>query len=151
DRQTPAFGRLPYPGDSTMPPIEMFHEIDDRPGYYAGVAWRYRDRLEVRAQHYDNRGDPTALDKTLAWDTHFNVLGVRYEADDRWTLIAQVLDGVTIVGGPGAVIPTNDWDLRAAFVLASYAWGPNRISARYDWFDTAQQHGFEVGDYDDDG
>jgi hypothetical protein len=156
DRQTAAFGHLPYPGSAgssyEMPPIEMFREIDDRPGYYAGVAWRYRDMLELRAQHYDNRGDPTALDDdTFAWDTHFDVLGLRFEPDEHWTLIAQLLDGVTVVGGPGAVIPTNDWDLKAAFLLTSYAWGPNRLSARYDWFETRQQHGFGIGEYDDDG
>ncbi len=156
DRQTAAFGHLAYPGATedgyAIPPITMFEEIDDRAGYYAGIAWRHRDVLELRAEHYDNRGDPTAVDDDVfAWDTRFDVLGLRYEPDEHWTLIAQVLDGITIVGGPGAAIPTNDWDLRAAFLLTSYAWGPNRISARYDSFETEQQHGFEVGEYDDDG
>ena len=32
--------------------------------------------LELRALHYDNRGDPTAQkNERIAWDTHFNVAG----------------------------------------------------------------------------
>ncbi len=153
DWQTPAFGQFPYPGSMEYDDgssIEMFDEIDDRPGYYAGVAWQ-RGTLELRALHYDNRGDPTARKNgVLAWDTHFNVAGLRYEPGEHWTLIGQLLDGVTIVGGD-ASLPTNDWDLRAAFLLTSYAWGANRISGRYDWFQTRQQHGYEMGEYDDDG
>ncbi len=154
DRQTAAFGHLATPGtteDGAQPPLELFHEIDGRPGYYAGISWRHRDKLELRALRYDNRGDPTALDQVFAWDTRFNVVGLRFEPDAHWTLIAQLLDGVTVVGGPGSFLPTYDWDLRAGFVLASYAWGTNRISARQDRFKTRQQHGDGIPDYDDDG
>jgi len=154
DRQTATFGRLPMPGsmgEGGYGTLELFHEIDGQPGYYAGIAWRHRDMLELRALHYDNRGDPTALDKVYAWDTRFDVVGVRLEPDEHWTLIAQWLDGITVVGGPGAAFPTNDWDLSAAFVLASFAWGENRLSARYDDFQTRQRHGFGIPEYDDEG
>ncbi len=154
DRQTAAFGQLARPGstgEGGQPALELFHEIDDRPGYYAGVTWRHGETLELRALHYDNRGDPTALDQVFAWDTDFNVVGLRFEPDAHWSVIAQLLDGVTIVGGAGSFLPMNDWDLRAGFVLASYAWGPHRISARYDRFKTRQQHGRGMPDYDDDG
>jgi hypothetical protein len=154
DRQTAAFGQLAYPGSmgqGPRAPLELFREIDDRPGYYAGVAWRHREALELRALHYDNCGDPTALDQVFAWDTRFDVVGLRFEPDEHWTLIAQLLDGVTIVGGAGSFLPTQDWDLRAGFALASYAWGPHRISIRYDRFQTRQQQGFGIPDYDDDG
>ena len=156
DRQTAAFGHLPAPGsmggEYKMPPLELFHEVDDRVGYYAGVAWRHAEWLELRALHYDNRGDPVAVrDDSYAWTTRFNVVGARIEPDEHWTLIAQALDGVTVVGGSGAPFPRNDWDLRAAFALASFAWGPNRISARYDRFETRQHHGFGIPEYDDTG
>lgn len=154
DRQTAAFGSLAEPGSMDgrgRGPLELFREIDDRAGYYAGVAWRHRQVLELRALHYDNCGDPTALDEVFAWDTRFDVVGLRFEPDEHWTLIAQFLDGETIVGGPGSFLPTSDWDLRAAFVLASYAWGPHRVSARYDRFETRQRHGFGRPAYDDDG
>jgi len=154
DRQTAAFGHLARPGstgEDDESPLELFHEIDGRPGYYAGVTWQHRETLELRALHYDNLGDPTALDQVFAWETHFNVLGLRFEPDAHWTLIAQVLDGVTVVGGEGSFLPTNDWDLRAGFLLTSYAWGPHRISARYDRFQTRQRHGFGIPAYDDDG
>ena len=154
DRQTAAFGYLAYPGSmgyDDASRIEMFREIDNRPGYYAGVAWRHGEKLELRALHYDNRGDPTALDRDFAWDTHFDVVGLRFEPDAHWTVIAQLLDGVTIVGGPASFLPTHDWDLRAGYLLTSYAWGANRVSARYDGFRTQQRHGYAIPDYDDDG
>ena len=95
---------------------------------------------------------PPLSTRSLRGTLHFNVVGLRFEPDAHWTVIAQLLDGVTIVGGAGSFLPTNDWDLRAGFVLASYAWGPNRISARYDRFKTRQQHGrTALPDYDDDG
>lgn len=154
DRQTAAFGHLARPGstgESAAPPLELFDEIDNRPGYYAGVTWRHLAVLELRALHYDNRGDPTALDQVFAWDTHFEVVGLRYEPDAHWTLIAQLLDGATIVGGRNSFLPTQDWDLRSGFVLTSFVWGAHRVSARYDQFKTRQQHGYDIPAYDDDG
>jgi hypothetical protein len=38
---------------------ELFHEIDDRAGYYVGAQVRYLDRAVLNVLHYDNRGDPT--------------------------------------------------------------------------------------------
>jgi hypothetical protein len=153
DRQTATFGHLPAPGSyeqAGWAPLELFHEIDDRVGYYVGAAWRHAEWLELRALHYDNRGDPAAVrDQIYAWATRFDVLGLRLESGDHWTLLAQVLEGATVIGGSGAPFPKNDWDLRAGFVLASYTWGANRISARYDRFETEQRHGFGMPEYDD--
>lgn len=154
DRQTPVPGQLPFPGsyyEGGSEEIEFFKEIDDRPGYYAGVSWRYAQTIELRALHYDNCGDPTAFDGSFAWDTHFNVAGLRFEPGEHWTLIAQWLGGETIVGGAGSFLPTQLWDLQTGFALASFAWGPSRISVRYDRFRTRQRQGFEIPNYDDTG
>lgn len=135
DRQSPLFGRLPKTTGLTFGPdqMEFFAEIDNRPGYYAGGEFTWRDRLVVRALRYDNRGDPGASNGTeYAWLSRFNAFGMRLELPGAWTLIAQRMDGDTAVGpsddGRGAGIV----DFWSDFVLASKAFGRQRFSVRYD-------------------
>ena len=126
-------------GGLGRPRIELFHEIDGRPGYYAGLAWRHHDRLELRALRYDNRADPGACSSAgCAWRTWFTALGARIEPAAQLTLIAQHLQGVTFVG-PDAV-PTDQFqqEFRTDFVLASLESGNARLSLRYDHFATRQ-------------
>ncbi len=123
----------------------LYTELDGRAGYYAGVAWRHGEALEVRALHYDNRADPGAHNSRLdfAWETRFTSVGLRYEPTDRVTLMAQHLDGKTYVG-PDSAGP-NQFALRvqAWYALASYERGPHRVSVRYDHFANRQDRGFD--------
>jgi hypothetical protein len=134
DRQTTLFGRV---GSSTSAPlkaIELFHEIDGRPGYYAGVEGRYLDRVVIRALHYDNRADPSAYDRAIpnsAWATHFNSVGLRAESANGWTAIVQWLDGQTYTELQGE---DYRWPFRARFALVSRQIGNHRLSIRYDSF-----------------
>jgi hypothetical protein len=134
DRQTTLFGRVGSSNSSPLKPIELFHEIDGRPGYYAGVEGRYFDRIVVRALHYDNRADPEAFDSAIgnfAWQTRFNSVGVRAESAGGWTAIVQWLDGQTYVE------PHEEdmrWPFRARFALLSRQVGNHRLSVRYDSF-----------------
>lgn len=126
DRQTTLFGRA---GSSSV-----FHEIDDRAGYYVGIEGRYFDRVVVRALHYDNRADPEAFDSAIpsyAWDTHFNSIGLRAESSDGWAVIAQYLDGETYIEPHGEDL---GWPFRARFALVSRQMGNHRLSVRYDSF-----------------
>jgi hypothetical protein len=136
DRPSTLFGYL------GSPPIGFYHEVDRRPGYYGGVTWRHHDRLEIRALHYDNLGDPTAETQSgfYAWRTRFSSFGARFEPDAHWTFIAQSLDGNTAVGGGDD--PRFHMRFRAAFALASYEWGSQRLTGRYDEFHTHQLSGF---------
>jgi hypothetical protein len=134
DRQTTLFGRVGSSNSSPLKPIELFHEIDGRPGYYAGVEGRYFDRIVVRALHYDNRADPTAFDsaiQTSAWQTHFNSVGLRAESANGWTAIVQWLDGQTYTELQGEDYRSP---FRARFALVSRQMGSHRLSIRYDSF-----------------
>jgi hypothetical protein len=134
DRQTTLFGRVGASKSSPLLPIELFHEIDHRPGYYAGVEARYFDRVVIRALHYDNRADPAAFDSAIdkfAWETHFNSLGVRAESANGWTGIVQWLDGETYIEPGDTYI---GWPFRARFALVSRQMGHHRLSMRYDSF-----------------
>ena len=135
------------------PRTELFHELDGRPGYYAGVSWRHSDLFELRALRYDNRADPAASDlaqQNFGWETRFWNVGVRIEPGTHWTVIAQHLDGKTFVGadadGP------NQYALRLSswFGLLSGSWGRHRVTARYDHFSNRQDSGFGPGPNSDD-
>jgi hypothetical protein len=134
DRQTTLFGRAGSSKSAPLQPIELFHEIDGRPGYYAGVEARYFDRVVLRALHYDNRADPAAFDSAIdnfAWATHFNCVGLRAESANGWTGIVQWLDGETYIEPHGTYI---GWPFRARFALVSRQMGQHRLSMRYDSF-----------------
>ena len=150
DRQTTLFGRVGASNSGPLKSIELFHEIDGRPGYYAGVEGRYFDRVVIRALHYDNRGDPSAFDRAIhnsAWSTHFNSVGLRAESASGWTAIVQWLDGQTYAEPEGE---DYRWPFRARFALVSRQIRNHRLSIRYDSFavdsesddgDGPQQHG----------
>ncbi|HEY4368299.1 MAG TPA: hypothetical protein VGN07_13780 [Steroidobacteraceae bacterium] len=134
DRQTTLFGALPRPlARAGERDIEFFHEIDDRPGYYAGAEMKWQQGHTLRYMHYDNRGDPSrSNDRDDSWLTRFDSIGARLELSEHWTLIAQGLYGDTGVGnssdGRGALIA----DYWSYFTLGSYRTGPHRLSLRYD-------------------
>jgi hypothetical protein len=134
DRQTTLFGRVGSSKSSPLQPIDLFHEIDGRAGYYAGVEGRYLDRVVIRALHYDNRADPAAFDSAIdnfAWETHFNSVGLRAESANGWTGIVQWLDGETYIAPGGTYV---GWPFRARFALVSRQMGRHRLSMRYDSF-----------------
>ena len=147
DRPSTLFGGL------GRPPITFYHEIDRKPGYYAGLAWRHHDRLEVRALRYDNRADPGAATDAGggAWRTRFSSVGARLEPTAHWTFIAQYLDGDTVIGPDSAGDNQFKMDYRAAFALASLEWGRERLTARFDDFHTHQASGFYGPPVDESG
>jgi hypothetical protein len=146
DRPSTLFGGL------GQPPITFYHEIDRRPGYYAGLAWRHQDRLELRALRYDNRGDPAAATGAGgAWRTRFSSVGARLEPTSRWTFIAQYLDGDTSVGPDSAAEDQFRMTYHVAFGLASFEWRRERLTARFDDFGTHQLSGFYGPPADNDG
>jgi hypothetical protein len=126
-------------GDLGRPPMSFYHEIDHRPGYYSGLIWRHHDRLEIRALRYDNRADPSAASTAgAAWRTRFSSLGARWEPTEHWTVLAQYLSGDTESDAYwGEYLPIR-MTYRTAFALASFEAGRERLSARFDHFETHQ-------------
>jgi hypothetical protein len=134
DRQTLPFGRVGDPDRGPVRGRQLFHEIDGRPGYYVGARWRWLDRLEARAMHYDSLGDLDGAKPSIddvAWRTRFDTLGVRAEAGERLTLVAQWLDGYT------AARPATgffEWTFTSWYLLANTHAGPFGATLRYDDF-----------------
>lgn len=150
DRQTGLTGYVIKPGGPGKH-IYEFREIDGRAGFYSGLQWRYGDHLDVRLYRYDNRADPAAFNGSYAWLTRFDTLAVRWEMNEAWTAIAQVLRGETFVGPQDAW--GEAWDMDSWFVLLSRelpdGW---RVSLRRDEFNNDQYRGFGTPhQYDDHG
>jgi opacity protein-like surface antigen len=136
DRQTTLFGRVGARDSSPLRAVELFHEVDGRPGFYVGLEGKYFDRVVFRALHYDNRADAEAFDTSShahAWKTRFNSVGLRTESAGGWTVIAQWLDGETYIGEEDED-ELYGWPFRARFVLLSRQMHDHRLSIRYDSF-----------------
>ena len=140
-------------GDLGKPPLDFYHEIDRKPGYYGGLIWRHHDRLEVRALRYDNRGDPGAETAAgvYAWRTRFSSVGARLEPSEHWTFIAQYLDGNTAVGPDSAGSDQFYMAFHAYYALSSFEWARERLTARYDDFHTHQLSGIYDAPSDETG
>ncbi len=138
DRQTPLWGRVGTYAPGNLPRQRViFKEIDNRPGYHVGGHVKHASGLELRALHYDNRGDPAAYHPGIqdyAWDTRFQSVGMRYDLPSQTTLIAQTLNGVTDIG-PGA---RDRWKYAASFLMVTQDWNRWRLAARWDDFNMQQ-------------
>jgi hypothetical protein len=140
DRQSTLFGHVgQFGGPPPQSAPEVFHEIDGRPGAYAGLEARYLDRIVFRVLQYDNRADPAAYDRSshqFAWLTRFYSAGLRAESADGWTAVAQWLAGQTFL------TPSHTrlgWGFRSKFLLVSKRTGLHTFSVRYDTFDVGSE------------
>jgi hypothetical protein len=138
DRPTGLFDRPRLPDAFAMSlgwPVPsytaMFKEIDDEPGWYAGVSWR-RDQIgRLALLFYDNRADPTAIRGQVAWRTEFWSLGAETQLGEV-VLIAQGLAGETEI----EPFPFFNGLTRftSAFLLVGWAGEEWRFAARGDIF-----------------
>lgn len=135
---------IPPPPNGAQPRrLEPFSEIDDRPGAYFGVEWRYARRALVQLARYDNRADPYSFaDGQWGWYTEFDHAAVQLELPARFGLVAQRLVGTTEwIPGARADGTFAPWafyahdELESRFVLLTRRLGDaQRLSARYDTF-----------------
>jgi len=134
DRQTTLFGRVgEVQSDPTKTKKELFHELDDRPGFYVGGQVRYLDRAVLNLLHYDNRADPTVRSdelRDMAWDTTFDAAALRIETAGEWTVLLQALDGRTIIS-PSR---TLTWEFDSQSALLAKRLQRHLLGLRYDAF-----------------
>jgi len=117
------------------PYVEPWREVDGRAGYYVGADWRYRRRLDLALEHYDNRANPTEIeDGQYAWHTRFEQLAVQIELPAGLGLLAQWMTGSTVMGPVLVTAHAVDTDFRARYVLLTKAVNKHRLSVRYDDF-----------------
>ncbi|MCJ7555581.1 MAG: hypothetical protein MUP90_01555 [Gammaproteobacteria bacterium] len=146
DRQTRYGDELPLPPLPQIQPgmyfqrqdpyVAIFREIDNEPGYYLGGEWRYGKKVLARLMHYDNRGDPRAFENgQYAWGTDFDLVGVQLILPGDIGLIYQWMSGLTVMGPVYNGTHVVDANYYSDFLLLTRAFGPHRVSARYDRFE----------------
>jgi hypothetical protein len=117
------------------PYVAPFREIDDRAGYYLNGEWRMGQQLLLRAMHYDNRANPTALEGgQYAWATRFQHIGAQVLLPANWQILYQWMNGSTAMGPVINDAHVVDADFYSEFVLLTKSFSRHRISARYDRF-----------------
>jgi hypothetical protein len=130
--------------DGTVP---FQRDLDGRTGYTARVRYQRPERGSVQFTRVDNRGDreeyPSGEGIEYAWQTRFNIFGADVKSDRGTTLAAEYCWGTTGMGfRPRATV---DLSFYTWYVLLSQPFGRNRVSARFDVFQTADRdHGAET-------
>lgn len=161
DRKALAFRKQP------LPPLNEFMEDSQprythallnlergafrRPGFYGKLAWTAPVPLRVEVLHYDNNGNPRALNADLEWGwrTQLDTLGVVADLGGGRELRAQGLSGRARMGFSRAGKDWIDMRFRAAYGMLTQRFARGSVSARLDLFST-RNHGSVVDIADDE-
>ena len=112
-------------------------DLDKRTGYTARVRYQRPERGSIQFARIDNRGDREEYRSEYAWQTRFSILSADVRNDRGTTLLSEYCWGSTGMGFlPGAIV---DLTYYAAYALVSQTFGRNRVSARFDLFQTADK------------
>ena len=159
DQKAVAFGKQP------LPPLNAFFsrvqshytrpviEIDKRVGYYAKIAWTPQAPVRIEALHYDNRGDPEAVNKSQEWGwrTRFISLGAVVGVSSRLELRAQGMEGRTEMGHSRSGTIWADTRFRSVYLLATRKLGDSALSGRIEAFGARNDGGKLTSEDDEDG
>jgi hypothetical protein len=162
DRQTRFGDVLPLPPvpqiqpggmfENQAPWAEPFVETDDRPGYYYGLDWRLGRRALVALAHYDNRADPLSLRQgQYGWDTVFDHIGMQLELPGGIGLVAQWIDGTTVMGPVLDGARVVDTAFESNYWLLTKQLARHRVSVRYDDFAVVDRDETPLDENDDSG
>jgi hypothetical protein len=135
--------------DETYP----FRELDGRPGYYGRLEWRPPAPVAFNVFFYDNGGNRTAVDSEhqWAWETRFFNAGLRWQVTDDVKVLAQAMNGETIMG---YAMPGGRWfdmGFQSAYVLAARQFGDDTVSGRIDAFRTKDRTFRAIDDNQENG
>lgn len=162
DRQTRPSDELPLPPVPQLQPGGMFSaqethaepllEIDDELGYYVSGEWRMAKKFLVRIMHYDNRADPTLLEKgQYGWTTKFDHIGVQVALPLGIDLLAQWMDGSTVMGPDLGEWHAVDNEYKAEYLLLTREFDQHRLTARYDHFQVTDEDEMPEDDNSENG
>ena len=125
--------------DEQDPFITPLLEIDEDPGYYVNVEWRYGNRFLLRAMHYDNLADPMGLeDRQFAWWTWFDHVALQATLPGDIGLLAQWMEGWTAWGRYRDGVYSVDTDFMSSYLLLTRAFDRHRVTVRYDHFELTE-------------
>ena len=149
DRQSRFSDEIPLPPipriqpgqwwDDQDPFITPLLEIDEKPGYYVNLEWRYGRRFLLRAMTYDNRADPMGIeDNQFAWWTWFDHVALQATLPWDIGLLAQWMEGYTVWGRFRNGVYSVDNEFVSSYLLLTRSFDRHRITARYDDFEVTE-------------
>ena len=132
--------------EEQAPSTEPTREVDGRFGSYIRLDWSPPAPVTVNIMYYDNHGDPEAEEEgQYGWRTRFVNVGVAVDLDDKTELLAQYMNGETVMGHPMGGVWMADMGFTSAYLLVSRKLDFGQIAGRVDWFETSDRT-FEVID-----
>ena len=113
---------------------DPFIEVDDRLGYHLQGEWKQRRQGKLNLGYYDNRGRPYIQENgQYAWRTRFYHLGGQWRLSKDLLLMAQYLNGDTLMQAPTRLdVVNNRYD--SGYLLLSQRFGRHRLTARGELF-----------------
>lgn len=136
----------PFLATKQAPFTTPVKELDGRTGWYGRLAWR-GPGLSLEVLYYDNRGDRIAMTypKEWSWDTRFWSAGAVWAPDERTTVRAQAMHGVTYMGYATPKVWIDAGYNAAYGMVTRKATGRDTLSARLDWFEVTD-HTWQAAD-----
>jgi len=137
----------------THPVKEMDDGLFSRPGYYAKLAIELPMGVHLDLTHYDNNGNPDAVNAALEWGwrTKFDNIGLFAEPAPNWQLRAQYMSGHTLMGDDINGVLWIDTSFRAGYAMVTRQFDKGSASARLDVFGTRNHGSAVLANDDEDG
>ncbi|MES1158851.1 MAG: hypothetical protein ABUL42_03050 [Terricaulis silvestris] len=134
--------------DDTQP----VRELDGRVGFYGRVAWQPTSRISLDVTTYDNAGDRISESGgQFSWETRFTNIGLRLDVSEHTRLLAQAMQGQTILGMRTPMGYWVDMDFGSAYVLVAHDFGDQTVAARIDYFETDDKSFTSVDNNNEEG
>jgi hypothetical protein len=135
------------------PKTDPILELDNRAGYYGKLEWRPPAPVVLSAIYYDNAGNRVAVtpDQQWAWETRFFNLGIQWQPDEQTVVLAQVMNGETLMGFRRRGQIWVDVGYQAAYVMVRRNRGEDALSLRVDVFETNDRTLRDIDDNTEDG
>lgn len=101
---------------------DPFIELDDRIGYHVRSEVKFHNKGEFSVGYYNNNATPNIVKNgQYAWKTRFYHLGAHWRISDELSLVAQYLNGDTLMQSPYKEDVVNN-DYATGFVSLTYKW-----------------------------
>jgi hypothetical protein len=125
---------LPTPEPALTRPFG--EDLDSKNGYAERIRVSLPERAMLQITHIDNRAtlSPGPVKGEEPWLTKFNIVGAEVGSTGPTTVAAEWMRGSTAVGFPGGSFTMN---FDTAYLLGSYKFGHERLSARIERFATS--------------
>lgn len=114
---------------------DPFLELDDRLGYQLWTQWELHNRGKVLIGYYDNNADPQVVeDLQWAWTTRFAHIGVKWKLPGELELLAQYLQGDTLMESSSSGKDLVYDDYHSAYIMLSKKIKRQRFTVRFEEF-----------------